>query len=269
MWHHLPRLRHIWSGTNRRRYCYPRPANTSQYADLSGLTGPRNHSFTGFSFSAGSSIGSSGSRQSGTWSSRWRISVSRPAHWSLKIHHHPGRARAVGSLEHDIARLAVGAVFFARDKIDRGQLPAHQRVVGAFSEACFLLALVHGQPVLEQQNAAFDQRLLEIRGFTQEGFVLGVRAEALHLLHAGPVVPTAIEQHPFACRRQVRVVALPKPDEWYFQRYIAHLMRVEPAGDRGPPAGPRCACRSSPASEPGCSTPTTSVRGGVRSPLIS
>ena len=49
-----------------------------------GFSGPLKRSrFSGVG-SSGKSICGSGSAMSGTWSSRWRISVSRPRRWSLK-----------------------------------------------------------------------------------------------------------------------------------------------------------------------------------------
>ena len=79
------------------------------------------------------------------------------------------------------------------------------------AEPAFLLLVADREPVLDQDDARADQHPLELRAGAQELLVLLVGAEAHHALHAGAVVPTAVEQHHLARRGQLRHVALEVP----------------------------------------------------------
>ena len=78
-------------------------------------------------------------------------------------------------------------------------------------EAAQLLAVGDREPVFAEHDAVIDQHLLEDRGLLQEAVVLLRRTEAHHLLHAGAVVPGAVEEHDLALAWQVGDVALVVP----------------------------------------------------------
>ena len=68
-------------------------------------------------------------------------------------------------------------------------------------EALLLLLVRHAEPVLQQDDAVFDQHPLEDRRLVQEAVVLDVGAVPHHVLDAGAVVPGAVHQHDLARRR--------------------------------------------------------------------
>ena len=78
-------------------------------------------------------------------------------------------------------------------------------------EAAQLLAVRDRKPVFAEHDAVIDQHLLEDRRLLQEAVVLLRRTEAHHLLHAGAVVPGAVEKHDLAFAGQVGDVALVVP----------------------------------------------------------
>ena len=64
---------------------------------------------------------------------------------------------------------------------------------------------------MTQHDPVLDEQPLEDRALVEEAAVLVGRAEAHHLLDAGAVVPTAVEQDDLAGARQVGDVALEVP----------------------------------------------------------
>src|SRR5262249_5642326 len=61
---------------------------------------------------------------------------------------------------------------------------------------------------LDQNQPAADEIALHLRTELEEALVLLRRAEAHHVLHAGAVVPTAVEDHHLARRWKVLKVSL-------------------------------------------------------------
>ena len=64
------------------------------------------------------------------------------------------------------------------------------------------------QPELDEDDPAIDDVFLDHRAVLEETPILFLRAEAHHALHAGAVVPTAVEDHDFAGGREVLHVTL-------------------------------------------------------------
>ena len=113
--------------------------------------------------------------------------------------------------EHLILRARV--VLPARDglQIHRGELPLAQRVGLAGLEAADLLFIGHGEPVLAQDDAVLNQQALEDRSLVQEAAVFLGGAEAHHALHAGAVVPRAVEDDDLSGGGKLLDVALEVP----------------------------------------------------------
>jgi hypothetical protein len=78
-------------------------------------------------------------------------------------------------------------------------------------EPALLLLVADREPVLAQDDAVLDQQPLEDRALVQEPAVLLLGAEPHHVLHAGPVVPAAVEQDDLARGGQVLHVTLEVP----------------------------------------------------------
>ena len=68
-----------------------------------------------------------------------------------------------------------------------------------------------GEMELEEVDAVAHEQRLELRRIAQEVAHLLLGAKAHHALHAGAVVPGAVEQNDVALGRQVRDVALEIP----------------------------------------------------------
>ena len=97
-------------------------------------------------------------------------------------------------------------------------------------ETARLLLLAHLEPVLEQDHARVHHRLLPQRHHVQELLDQFLRGEAHDALHAGAVVPAAVEDDDLAGRRQVRQVAL---------HVHLSLLAVGGRGQRNRPEDPR------------------------------
>src|SRR5215467_12884486 len=115
----------------------------------------------------------------------------------------PGRKLRVRGLKHYVARPRVLEPSAPRAKVRRAQLPLAQRVCDPGLEAALLLGLAHLEPVLDEMDAVIHEVQLELGAGLEEALVLLLRAEAHHVLDAGAVVPAAVENHDFACRRGV------------------------------------------------------------------
>jgi len=70
------------------------------------------------------------------------------------------------------------------------------------------LRFCHLEPVLDQADAVIDDLLLKFRADLEEAPVLFLSAEAHDIFDAGPVVPTAVEDHDLASGREMRHVTL-------------------------------------------------------------
>ena len=123
----------------------------------------------------------------------------------------PTRLGDVGVHEHRVFRARVVLPLRDREHVVGGELPPPHRVFVARAEALFLLDVGHAEPVLQQDDALFDQHPFEDRRLVQKAVILRVRAVPHHVLDAGAVVPGAVHQHDLTGGRQVRDVALEVP----------------------------------------------------------
>src|SRR5262249_12276934 len=78
-------------------------------------------------------------------------------------------------------------------------------------EPALLLIVADREPVLDQRDPGADEHPLELGARAEELLQLVLGAEAHHALDASSVVPTPVEQHDLARRRQVVDVALEVP----------------------------------------------------------
>src|SRR5262249_47920744 len=97
-------------------------------------------------------------------------------------------------------------------------------------EAALLLLVADREPVLEQDDAVVDEEPLEDRTLAEEPPVLLLRAEAQHVLDAGPRVPAAVEENDLAGGGEVGDVALEIP---------LAAFRLGGRGERDDPGLPR------------------------------
>jgi len=89
--------------------------------------------------------------------------------------------------------------------------PALGGIADPFLEALLLLVVIHREPVLDEIDAGTDKHFFKQRAGSQELFVFSRGAKAHDALHTGAVVPTAVEEHHFARRRQMSNVTLEIP----------------------------------------------------------
>jgi hypothetical protein len=102
----------------------------------------------------------------------------------------------------------------------------------ALLEAAALLLAADAEPELDQVHATAHQVALKLRCLAHELGVFGIGAKAHDPLHAGAVVPAAVEQHDLATRGQVLHIALKVPlaalhFAGLFQRHHARTPRVQ------------------------------------------
>ena len=98
---------------------------------------------------------------------------------------------------------------FSRDGRSIGtELPLAQRIFDAGLEAPFLLLVAHFEPVLDQDDPAVDDVFLDTGQSSRNRAVLLLGAEAHDVFDPGTVVPTAVENHDLAGRREVLHVPL-------------------------------------------------------------
>jgi hypothetical protein len=96
-------------------------------------------------------------------------------------------------------------------EIHRAELPATGGVIDAGAEASLLLLIAHRKPILEQHDLRAHQHALEFQAGKQKLLHLLGGAKAHHLLHAGAVIPAAIEEHHLAGGGEVLHIALEIP----------------------------------------------------------
>src|SRR6202142_3599505 len=125
--------------------------------------------------------------------------------------HPPGSLLEVRVGEHLVLGLRVVEPSGAALEVHGRQLPALRRVVQAVLEPALLLRVGDAEPVLDQDDAAPHEHPLELGAGAQELLVLLLGAEAHDPLHAGSVVPAAVEKDDLAGGRQVDDVALEIP----------------------------------------------------------
>ena len=90
----------------------------------------------------------------------------------------PGRDARVGRLEHRVARARVVVPLGARRQVHRAQLPLPQRIVDARLESPLLLLVADFEPELDQDDAALDDVLFELRAELEKALVLLLRCRS-------------------------------------------------------------------------------------------
>ena len=123
----------------------------------------------------------------------------------------PRSVRGIGVDEHLV--LCTGVVLPAGDglQIHGRELPATQRIVAAGLKARDLLFVRDGEPVLQQNNAVFNEHVFELGRLVQEADVFLLGAKAHDSLDAGAVIPGAVKNDYFARGRKLFDVALEVP----------------------------------------------------------
>src|SRR6266404_1252941 len=110
-------------------------------------------------------------------------------------HDVPRRMLGVCGIEHPISRPGICEPLVARREVHRAELPLAYGVVDAQIEAALLLLVADFEPELNELKAAIDQVLFHHRAEIEKPPVFLIRAETHHVLDAGTVVQTAIENH--------------------------------------------------------------------------
>ncbi len=139
------------------------------------------------------------------------MQLSRARRLSSPSTTYQGASGNVGVDEHLVLRLRVLDPAGARVQVHRRELPAAQRILEPRAEAPLLLLVGHREPVLDEPDSVLDEQPLEDRALREEAAVLVRRAEAHHVLDAGPVVPAPVEDRDLARGRQLGDVALEVP----------------------------------------------------------
>ena len=75
----------------------------------------------------------------------------------------PGRDAGVGLLQHHVARAGVVVPALRARHVHRTQLPLPDRILDAGLEPSLLLVVADLQPQLDQDDAALDHELLDLR----------------------------------------------------------------------------------------------------------
>ena len=123
----------------------------------------------------------------------------------------PWRLRNVGAPEHDFFGFGVEFPTLAGFKIHGAEFPLFEGIVDPGAEAKLLFLVRNREPIFYHLDAGTDQHFFEFGHRAEELLVFVIAAKAHHPLDAGPVIPTAVEEHDLAGRRQVRDVALEIP----------------------------------------------------------
>src|SRR5271165_5351246 len=95
--------------------------------------------------------------------------------------------------------------------VHRAKLPAFDRIAHAVLEPFLLLLVIHGKPVLDEDDARANQHFFEEGARSQELLIFVLCAEAHDALNAGAVVPAPVEQHDLTGRGQFRYISLEIP----------------------------------------------------------
>src|SRR3982751_665696 len=93
-------------------------------------------------------------------------------------------------------------------QVDRAELPLPQRVLDASCEPVFLLFIAHFEPILQQNDAAGNHKLLNNGAEFQKPAVLFLSTEAHHMLDTRAVVPAAVKDNYFTRGGKVLHVTL-------------------------------------------------------------
>src|SRR4030095_10351269 len=120
----------------------------------------------------------------------------------------PWRPGGIGRLEHFVARPGIVVPAAIGLEIHRRQLPDLSAVIDARFETARLFLRTHFQPVLQEDHAGVDNRLLDGGRGLEEPTRLFFGAETHDTLDTSAIVPAAVEDHDLARCRQVRDVAL-------------------------------------------------------------
>src|SRR5206468_3815602 len=120
----------------------------------------------------------------------------------------PWRLPSAGRREHLIscARILVPATIGL--EVHRAELPLLERIVDPRFEALILFLLVDLEPQLDEDHARIDEPALKDRRALQELLDVALFSVAHHALNPGAIVPTAVEDHDFACRWKMLDIAL-------------------------------------------------------------
>jgi len=113
--------------------------------------------------------------------------------------------------KHLIASLAVLLPERYRLLINWTDFPLLQGVPAALFDAFLLLALADVQVVLDKTNAGTHEHAFEFLNACHELLKLLVSAESHYVFHAGPVIPTAIEECKFTGGWEFGSIALEVP----------------------------------------------------------
>src|SRR5215471_11048143 len=114
----------------------------------------------------------------------------------------------VGGIEHAVSRAGIFVPTPVRLQVHRAQLPLAERVFDARSKPAFLLFLSDLHPIFNEDDSAIYHVLLCDWTELQKFFMLLRRAKSHHLLNAGAVIPTAVENDDFTRRREMLHVTL-------------------------------------------------------------
>ncbi|SPE23645.1 hypothetical protein SBA5_400056 [Candidatus Sulfotelmatomonas gaucii] len=154
----------------------------------------------------------------------------------LGVHHVPRRLFRIRYSKHLILRAAIFGPVLARFQVHRAQLPALGGIFHAVLKPPFLFFVAHAEPILDENDPGANQHALKLRAALHEFQVLALAAEAHYILHAGAVVPAAIEQNHLSRCGQMSHVALKIPLRLLAlrrrcQRHDAAHARIERLGD--------------------------------------
>src|SRR3974390_34811 len=116
------------------------------------------------------------------------------------IHNVPRRLLKVCMGKHLILGSRVIHPTPARLNIHRAEFPTLDRVAHAFLESSLLLLVIHGEPILDQNDSGTNQHFLEHGTGSKKLTIFFLSAESHHSLDASAVVPASVkEDHLTTC----------------------------------------------------------------------
>src|SRR5471030_2683951 len=127
------------------------------------------------------------------------------------LHDPPGCFRNMRPFQHHFFRLGIILPTLTAFQIHGAQLPLLKWVVDARQKTRFLFLIGDREPIFDDLNPTACQHFFELWHAAEKLFILSVTTKAHHFFYPGAVVPTAVKQHHFSCRRQMRYVALEIP----------------------------------------------------------